>query len=84
MSTMNHLIGPGTAMLVQSMVEGTPMTMATTGTTEGNQDKQTTPGSAKAAKTVWCSTERRIDGDRRTRVRKTLERCGRELGRTTH
>ena len=84
MRTMNHHIGPGTATPVQSLVEGTPMTMATTGTTEGNQDKQTTPGSAKAAETSWCSTKRYIDGDRRARVRKMLERCGRELGRTTH
>ena len=47
---MNHLPGPGTVTPVQSMVGGTPMTMTSTGTTEGSQDKQTTLGSAKAAK----------------------------------
>ena len=79
-STMTHHIGPGTAMLVQSVVEGTPMTMATTGTTDGSQEKQTTPGPAKAAETPWCLTKRCIDSNWRTRVRKTLEGCGRELG----
>ena len=81
---MNCLIGSGTVTLVQSVAGGTPMTMTTTGTTEGSQNKQTTLGSAKAAKTLLCLTKRHIDGARRTRARKMLERCGKELGQTTH
>ena len=75
---MNRLIAPGTIMPAQSMAGGTPMTMTTTGTTEGSQDKQTTLRSAKAAKTPWCSTKRCIDGARRTSqedVRKMWERA---------